>query len=199
MGATDNLSRNASTFMMELSETSDIMRLATPRSLVILDELGRGTSTHDGMHIAFASLFHFITTIRSLTLFVTHYPSLGSLARHPVSGVVPWGAETVRNYHMGYIEDTKDNEQNIVFLYKLVPGVASKSFGLNVARLAHLPPTVIKLAREKSEETERKYKNNLTLTAFRKLWKWTSTKAQGNMDLDGLRDIILTLNDGLQT
>ena len=73
MGASDDLAKGRSTFMMEMQEAGDIVRQATPRSLVILDELGRGTSTHDGVAIAYATLQHFVTVIKSLTLFVTHY------------------------------------------------------------------------------------------------------------------------------
>ena len=95
MGASDDLAKGHSTFMMEMQEAADIIRLATPRSLVILDELGRGTSTHDGVAIAYATLHHFVTVVRSLTLFVTHYPSLAELQdKFP---------QHVRNYHMSFI------------------------------------------------------------------------------------------------
>lgn len=97
MGASDNMMRGESTFMVELHETSDIMKQATAKSLVILDELGRGTSTHDGQAIAYAVLKHFVQQIKSITLFVTHYPSLGKLAK-----TFPG---QVRNCYMSYIED----------------------------------------------------------------------------------------------
>jgi len=95
MGASDDLAKGRSTFMMEMQEAADIIRLATPRSLVILDELGRGTSTHDGVAIAYATLHHFTTTVQSLTLFVTHYPSLAEL-QHKFP-------QHVCNYHMAFI------------------------------------------------------------------------------------------------
>jgi DNA mismatch repair protein MSH3 len=79
MGASDTLQK--STFMVELSETGDILRTATPRSLVILDELGRGTSTHDGMAVAYGTMRHFAGEVKSLTVFVTHYPAIGRLER----------------------------------------------------------------------------------------------------------------------
>ncbi|KAI7897085.1 muts domain V-domain-containing protein [Mucor mucedo] len=118
MGASDNMMRGESTFMVELHETSDIMKHATERSLVILDELGRGTSTHDGQAIAYAVLDYFITRIRAMTLFVTHYPCIGQLeTEYP---------HNVRNCYMSYLEQ---DESNIVFLYKLVDGIAQDSYG----------------------------------------------------------------------
>ncbi|KAF7722844.1 Mismatch repair protein msh3 [Apophysomyces ossiformis] len=150
MGATDNMLSGESTFMVELHEASDIMKQATERSLVILDELGRGTSTHDGMAIAYAVLHHFITKIRSITLFVTHYPFLGEFAvQYPGS---------TRNAHMSFIEDGEREpcylQNAVVFLYKLVDGLATRSYGLNVARLANLPRQILDTAKAKSEEME---------------------------------------------
>lgn len=119
MGASDNMMRGESTFMVELHETSDIMKQATSKSLVILDELGRGTSTHDGQAIAFAVLDHFIKETQSITLFVTHYPCIGKLEiKYPGK---------VRNCYMSYIEE--QDISNIVFLYKLVNGIATDSYG----------------------------------------------------------------------
>ncbi|KAI8904154.1 DNA mismatch repair protein Msh3 [Powellomyces hirtus] len=150
MGASDDLAGGQSTFMKELQETSDIMRVATDRSLVILDELGRGTSTHDGTAIAYAALRHFLTTIRSLTLFVTHYPILGQLERE-FPGVL-------RNCHMAFHETEEGGEgadgHAIIFLYKLTNGLAHKSYGLNVARLANLPETLLAVAKQKAAELE---------------------------------------------
>jgi DNA mismatch repair protein MSH3 len=97
MGASDNMMRGESTFMVELHETADIMKQATSRSLVILDELGRGTSTHDGQAIAYAVLEHFVKEIKAVTLFVTHYPSLGKIA-----SMFP---EQVRNCYMSFLEE----------------------------------------------------------------------------------------------
>ncbi|KAF1803060.1 muts domain V-domain-containing protein [Mucor lusitanicus] len=101
MGASDNMMRGESTFMVELHETSDIIKYATSKSLVILDELGRGTSTHDGQAIAYAVLKHFVQQIKSITLFVTHYPSLGKLVKTFPS--------EVRNCHMSYIQEGGDS------------------------------------------------------------------------------------------
>ncbi|ORZ15609.1 muts domain V-domain-containing protein [Absidia repens] len=146
MGASDNMMTGESTFMVELHETADIMRQATSKSLVILDELGRGTSTHDGMAIAYAVLEHFITKIHAITLFVTHYPALGILANK-------YSTSTV-NGHMGFIEDDQHEIPKVIFLYKLAKGIATKSYGLNVAHLAGLPPGVLEKAKKKSEEME---------------------------------------------
>ncbi|CEP14305.1 hypothetical protein [Parasitella parasitica] len=150
MGASDNMMRGESTFMVELHETADIMKQATAKSLVILDELGRGTSTHDGQAIAYAVLKHFVLQIKSITLFVTHYPSLGKLGK-----IFPG---QVRNCYMSYIEDkNRDGSEfaTIVFLYKLVDGIAMNSYGLNVARLANIPLSIIKAAKLKSDHMQR--------------------------------------------
>jgi DNA mismatch repair protein MSH3 len=104
MGASDNMLAGESTFMVELHEASQIMKHATGKSLVILDELGRGTSTHDGVAIAYAVLRHFIEKIRCITLFVTHYPSLAKLA-HEFKGIVG-------NYHMGFLETEGEGSDN---------------------------------------------------------------------------------------
>ncbi|KAI8145116.1 muts domain V-domain-containing protein [Fennellomyces sp. T-0311] len=146
MGALDNMLAGESTFMVELHEASDIMRAATPRSLVILDELGRGTATMDGMAIAYAVLRHFITEIRSITLFVTHYPFLAELADE--------FADCTVNGHMSFIQDSDGEIPHIIFLYKLVQGVSTRSYGINVARLAELPRSVLDSARLKAAEME---------------------------------------------
>ncbi|GAA5894851.1 hypothetical protein JCM6882_006693 [Rhodosporidiobolus microsporus] len=148
MGANDDLTRGRSTFMVELSETSEILRLATPRSLIILDELGRGTSTNDGVAIAEATLEHLVQEKKSTTVFVTHYPSLAGVAkRYP---------ESVTCEHMACLETARSDGhgQDVTFLYKLAPGLASSSHGLNVARLADLPASVLETARKKAGEME---------------------------------------------
>lgn len=146
MGAFDNMLAGESTFMVELSETADILKQATPRSLVILDELGRGTSTHDGVAIAQAVLDHMVRSIQSLTLFITHYQHLSRM-------VSSFPANELRNVHMRFTESGED-EDDITFLYEVTEGVAHRSYGLNVARLANLPSSIIDLARQKSAELE---------------------------------------------
>ncbi|VDC07803.1 unnamed protein product [Peniophora sp. CBMAI 1063] len=142
MGASDELARGRSTFMVEMSETSDILRTATPRSLVILDELGRGTSTFDGMALAHAVTSHLISATRCKTLFITHYPSVAtSLAsQYPLE---------VRNAHMGFREERRgDGSRDVAFLYRVEEGLAGESFGIECARLAGLGDGVVEVARE---------------------------------------------------
>ncbi|KIK54062.1 hypothetical protein GYMLUDRAFT_49011 [Collybiopsis luxurians FD-317 M1] len=135
MGAYDNMFSNASTFKVELDECCKILRDATPRSFVILDELGRGTSTYDGMAIAGAVLHELATHTLPLSFFATHYGSLtDDFAYHP----------NIRNMYMSTIVD--DEKRAIVFLYKLVEGVATSSFGTHVANLAGVPLEVVERA-----------------------------------------------------
>lgn len=153
MGAADCIEKGQSTYFVELAETAPILRGATPRSLVILDELGRGTSTHDGMAIAYAALWHLIRKARCLTLFVTHYTTLAQA----VQAVFPTVAE---NFHMAYLEDDNDGgdgsaPQKITFLYKVAKGISPSSFGLNVARIAGFPSTIIDEAVVASKSLER--------------------------------------------
>ncbi|KAI9655640.1 MAG: Mismatch repair protein msh3 [Alyxoria varia] len=152
VGAFDNMMAGESTFMVELSETADIMKQATPRSLIILDELGRGTSTHDGVAIAHAVLDYLVRQTQSLLLFITHYQNLSSIA----SGNTDVAA-CMRNMHMKFTETAAADETmpEITFLYELGEGVAHRSYGLNVARLANAPDSVIETAGSKSKEMER--------------------------------------------
>uniref|UniRef100_A0A0K3CG19 DNA mismatch repair protein MSH3 n=1 Tax=Rhodotorula toruloides TaxID=5286 RepID=A0A0K3CG19_RHOTO len=145
MGANDDVARGRSTFMVELTETSEILRLATPRSLLILDELGRGTSTNDGQAIAAAVLEYIVRSKRSTCVFVTHYPSLALVAqRFP---------ESVSVNHMACIETPReDGHADVTFLYCPADGLASASHGLNVARLADLPQSVLDTAKAKGLE-----------------------------------------------
>ena len=145
MGAFDNMMSGESTFMVELSETSDILKLCTDRSLVVLDELGRGTSTHDGVAIAHAVLDYLVREKKALTLFITHYQTLATMA-----GGFPNGQ--LRNVHMRFTEE--EGGDNVTFLYEVGDGVAHRSYGLNVARLANIPECVIETARDKSAELE---------------------------------------------
>ncbi|CAK7210882.1 Mismatch repair protein msh3 [Sporothrix bragantina] len=151
MGARDNLFAGESTFMVEVSETAAILRAATPRSLVVLDELGRGTSTHDGAAIAQAVLAHVATETKCRTLFITHYQNLARVA----DGLTPKGV--VQNVHMRFTAtESKDGEtpEEITFLYEVGQGMAHRSYGLNVARLARIPSRVLEVAAQKSREME---------------------------------------------
>jgi DNA mismatch repair protein MSH3 len=149
MGAFDSLFTNQSTFMVELSETSSILKSATSRSLVILDELGRGTSTHDGVAIAGAVLDYVVRETRCACLFITHYQTLAGVARGFEKG------GELRNVHMKFsAEEGGDGEEEITFLYEVGEGVAHRSYGLNVARLARVPKPVLETAALKSHEME---------------------------------------------
>jgi DNA mismatch repair protein MutS len=135
VGASDDLARGESTFMVEMIETANILRHATERSLVILDEVGRGTATFDGLSLAWAIVEYLHEHRRPKTLFATHYHELTELA-----SLLP----RVVNRTMA----VKEWEDRIVFLRRVVPGSADKSYGLHVARLAGLPPAVIDRAGE---------------------------------------------------
>ncbi len=137
VGASDDLARGRSTFMVEMQETANILNNATPRSLVVLDEIGRGTSTFDGISIAWsvAEYLHNNAGSKARTLFATHYHELTDLAL-TMSGV--------KNYNVL----VKESGDRIAFMRKIVPGAADKSYGIQVARLAGLPPAVIQRAHE---------------------------------------------------
>ncbi|CAN0306383.1 unnamed protein product [Bubo scandiacus] len=157
MGAADNIYKGRSTFMEELTDTAEIIRKATSRSLVILDELGRGTSTHDGIAIAYATLEHFIRDVESLTLFVTHYPSVCEL-------------EKVYPEKVG--SEDEENPEFITFLYQITKGVSARSYGLNVAKLADIPEEILKKAAHKSKELERIVNmKRKKLKSFAEVWK----------------------------
>lgn len=149
LGASDRILLGQSTFFVELAETASALRGATRRSLVIMDELGRGTSTFDGTAIAGATVKHLVERSQCLSLFATHYHSLLS----------EWENEPkVRLGHMEcMVEDGEEdapNDSRITFLYTLGPGTCPKSFGINVARLAGLPQEVLVNAKRVSEEFE---------------------------------------------
>ena len=123
MGAFDNMMKGESTFMVELSETADILKQATPRSLVILDELGRGTSTHDGVAIAEAVLQHVVAETKALMLFITHYQDLARVEKR--------FAGALKNVHVKFVEEDDGDEGagKITFLYEVGEGVAHRSYG----------------------------------------------------------------------
>ena len=155
IGASDNLARGRSTFMVEMTEAAGILNTATPSSLVLLDEVGRGTATFDGLAIAWAVVEHLQTCTQAKTLFATHYHELTELAQ-----LMPG----VRNYHVS----VKESGSNIIFLRKVEPGSADKSYGIEVARLAGLPAAVIERAREilaRHEQSEHNLTERLSSSA----------------------------------
>jgi DNA mismatch repair protein MutS len=144
VGASDNIARGHSTFMVEMQETANILHSATSRSLVVLDEIGRGTATFDGLSIAWAVAEHLATNpkARPKTLFATHYHELTDLAD---------GTPGVANFHVA----AREWKDDIVFLHKIVPGRSDRSYGIQVARLAGLPRSVTDRAREILSALER--------------------------------------------
>jgi DNA mismatch repair protein MutS len=134
-GATDDIAQGRSTFLVEMSETAHILSHATNRSLVILDEVGRGTSTYDGMSLAWAVATDLHDRIGARTLFATHYHELIELPVH---------LPAARNYNLAVIE----RDGQVIFLRRLVPGGADQSYGLHVARLAGVPERVVAHAEE---------------------------------------------------
>lgn len=152
VGATDNISRGESTFMVEMLETSMIMHNLSARSLVLLDEIGRGTSTYDGMSIARALVQYIHENGKGAkTLFATHYHELNDLESI---------YSRVKNYHIAVKEEGKD----VIFLRKLVPGGVAHSFGIHVARLAGMPKEVIDAAEKTLRDLERREKNAAALS-----------------------------------
>ncbi|MBC7537811.1 MAG: DNA mismatch repair protein MutS [Bacteriovorax sp.] len=135
LGASDDILKGQSTFMVEMAETAEILRHATNKSLIILDEVGRGTSTYDGLSIAWGLVEHFIETTRALTLFATHYHELIDIAdKNPAA----------KNLTV----ETISHNGNVQFLYRLIEQAASQSFGIYVASLAGLPQSVLKRSQE---------------------------------------------------
>ena len=135
VGASDNLSQGQSTFMVEMMETASILNRATEKSFIIFDEVGRGTSTYDGLAIAWAILDYLLEKLKAKVLFATHYHELTSLNKK---------SRQIKNYKM----EIKEWNNEIIFLYKIVQGEANKSYGLEVAKLAGLPDDLIFKANE---------------------------------------------------
>jgi DNA mismatch repair protein MutS len=135
VGASDELAKGQSTFMVEMTETARILNTATARSLVILDEIGRGTSTYDGLSLAWAIVEHLHDAIQCRTLFATHYHELTDLAQ-----TLP----QVRNLNVA----VKEWQEDVVFLHKIIEGAADKSYGIHVARLAGIPTSVNERAKQ---------------------------------------------------
>ncbi len=130
MGFTDEIGRGKSSFMVEMLEVAEILREAGPRSLVLLDEIGRGTSTFDGLALAWASIRHLAESVRCRTIVATHYHQLTALVE---------SLPGARNAHLA----AQERPEGIVFLHRVVPGSTDRSFGLHVARLAGVPPAVL--------------------------------------------------------
>ena len=141
IGSSDDLASGRSTFMVEMTETANILHNATERSLVIMDEIGRGTSTFDGLSIAWATALALANEIRALTFFATHYFELTAL---------PERHRAMANVHL----DATEHEEHVVFLHQIQEGPANRSFGIQVAKLAGIPGAVLGIAQEKLREME---------------------------------------------
>ena len=172
VGASDDLLRGQSTFMVEMNETASIINNATDRSLIVLDEIGRGTSTFDGLSIAWSVAEHLNDHIQARTLFATHYHELTALAQSRPS---------VRNYNVA----VREWNEEIIFLRKIVPGAADRSYGIQVARLAGLPKAIIDRAQAILQHLETKSrpepeKAGLARKRARPTKRPTKGKAKGN-------------------
>jgi len=141
VGAFDDLSHGQSTFMVEMTQTANILNSATERSLIILDEIGRGTSTYDGVSIAWSVADYIINKIGAKTLFATHYHVLNDMAQQ---------YKGIKNFNIA----VREEEDNIVFLHKIVEGGTDKSYGIHVAKLAGMPKEAIEKATEISLKLE---------------------------------------------
>jgi len=148
IGASDNVARGRSTFMVEMTETATILNTATRRSLILLDEMGRGTATFDGLSLAWATVEYLHAEVGARTLFATHYHELTMLAEK---------LPRVRNLRVG----VKESAGGIVFLHNIEPGAANKSYGIEVARLAGLPPAVIERAKHVLRQHERQERQSV--------------------------------------
>jgi len=148
IGASDNVARGRSTFMVEMTETATILNTATNRSLILLDEMGRGTATFDGLSLAWATVEYLHAEIGARTLFATHYHELTMLAEK---------LPRVRNLRVG----VKEASGGIVFLHSIEPGAASKSYGIEVAKLAGLPSAVIERARRVLKQHEKQERQSV--------------------------------------
>jgi len=166
IGATDNIMAGQSTFMVELTETCNILQHATKHSLVVLDELGRGTSTFDGYAIAFAVLKHLAEQCQCRVMFSTHYHMLTDEFRT---------SSRIRLGHMSCLVD--DAKGEVVFLYKLQDGVCPKSYGMHVAQMAGIPKEITLRA----EEVAKRFEAEAPLSTARLLA--TSSKAKSVLDI----------------
>ena len=183
VGASDDIARGQSTFMVEMSETALILNNATDRSLVILDEIGRGTATFDGLSIAWAVAEHLHDELGARTLFATHYHEMVDL-EHTHSAVSNWHVE---------VREWKDE---IVFLRKVLPGPADKSYGIQVARLAGLPAPIIDRAKQILTHLEMSASAREPKAARRKRAKESGLPCAEEPDVAQL-DMFSMLDDGI--
>lgn len=168
MGSSDDIAGGRSTFMVEMTETAQILLAATERSLVLMDEIGRGTSTFDGLSIAWAAAEQLAQHNRCRCLFATHYFELTALAEQHAE---------ISNWHL---KATEQGER-IVFLHQVVPGPASQSYGIQVARLAGVPPSVVRAARQRLGQLEAK---SLQQKPAQSQLDWLQTPSPSQLEID---------------
>jgi DNA mismatch repair protein MutS len=152
LGASDNIQKGQSTFMVEMTETSEIIRHATKRSLIVLDEIGRGTSTFDGISLAWSLVEHFVKRTKAITLFATHYHELIELTEE-----LPQAKNlTVETK----VTENPDGSMDVQFLYNLIEQAANQSYGIYVAKLAGLPPSILKRSQKILHQLEKLHRHN---------------------------------------
>ena len=178
IGASDDLTQGRSTFMTEMSETANLLHNASSQSLVLIDEIGRGTSTYDGLALAFAIARYLATKCRSLCLFATHYFELTALAEAP----------GIHNVHLSATEHQKE----VVFLYKVNPGPASRSYGIEVAKRAGVPESVLTDARRELGRLESRIADSGTNEP--NLFDGQRNQAEVSEHIEKLLDTLSTLN-----
>jgi DNA mismatch repair protein MutS len=181
VGAADDLARGRSTFMVEMVETAAILHQAGERALVILDEIGRGTATFDGLSIAWASLEHLHDVNRCRALFATHFHELTALAAKLKRLV----NATVR---------VKEFQNEVIFLHEVAPGVADRSYGVQVAKLAGLPPAVVERARMVLAELEASDRSAPTRKLVDDLPLFSAARGAGPSASDPLMDALAALD-----
>lgn len=192
LGASDDIIRGQSTFMVEMSETAEILRHASARSLIILDEIGRGTSTYDGLSIAWALVEHFVKNLKPITLFATHYHELIDLVN-----TLPQAKNfTVR---------TEQKNGKVQFMYELIEQGATQSFGIHVAELAGLPQTVLQRSREilhgleEKQTTSKEVLSNLTMESTPKTLEQLSFFGAPAVVKEEIPDHLLKLEAEIQS
>ena len=186
VGASDNIAAGESTFMVEMTEAANILNNVTDRSLVLFDELGRGTSTYDGISIAWAIVEYIHTKVKARTLFATHYHELNEMAQH---------FQRIHNYNVSVMETDK----KVVFLRKLVKGGSEHSFGIHVASIAGMPKQIIERAEVILKELEEESSGVGSEVALQALHSQKETKEISFFQLDDpilvqIRDSLLTLD-----
>jgi DNA mismatch repair protein MutS len=176
IGASDDLASGRSTFMVEMTETANILHNATEKSLVLLDEIGRGTSTYDGLSLAWACAEMLACKIKAFTLFATHYFELTHLADQ---------INTLANVHL----DAVEHDDNIIFMHTVQAGAASKSFGLQVALLAGVPDTVVRRAKQRLAELELEQQSSNIKTESQTLQQLTLLEAEQHPIVEKLKAV----------